>query len=236
MGNPINYIDPNGMFVAPPGDFYNLKGKKIGTDGKDDGAKYIVVDNAEAKEVKNTQGNVDLANLNSAVQVSEGILNQADAAVEGQDDTGFEHGFVAATDGSTSSLLNNNAEGAVSQAPGFDELEAAGKTTAFTVHTHPDDITVNADGSYVATVPEPSGTAGSVGANADYNYRGLKERQGKVTNANSWVIGTRSTPSIANGNLTISKVREVSFYNNAGTSRTMKWKTFRNAALKVIND
>lgn len=46
---PIRYIDPDGMFW---GDFYNTDGKKIGTDGIDDGKKYVLTDAADIKKAE----------------------------------------------------------------------------------------------------------------------------------------------------------------------------------------
>ncbi|MBV6497204.1 MAG: RHS repeat-associated core domain-containing protein [Acidobacteria bacterium ACB1] len=51
--NPIRFSDPSGMLA---GDFYNLDGKKIGTDGVDDGKIRLVTDKDEAKKIKTTKG------------------------------------------------------------------------------------------------------------------------------------------------------------------------------------
>ena len=40
--------------IAFPGDFYNEGGKKIGTDGKDDGKVYVVTDKKEVNQIKKT--------------------------------------------------------------------------------------------------------------------------------------------------------------------------------------
>lgn len=67
--NPIRYIDPDGMV---PGDFYNEKGKKIGTDGVDDGRTYVVTDKKEVETVKATDkagGKTDVSSVKSAVKL-----------------------------------------------------------------------------------------------------------------------------------------------------------------------
>lgn len=38
-----------------PGDYYDLEGKQIGTDGIDDRMKYVVYNQAEAKQIENTK-------------------------------------------------------------------------------------------------------------------------------------------------------------------------------------
>ena len=71
--NPIYFIDPDGM--APygnPGDFYNEKGKKVGTDGKDDGKVYVVKNRKEVKQIKKTDkkgGTTQVNSVNSATEL-----------------------------------------------------------------------------------------------------------------------------------------------------------------------
>ncbi|MBK8148037.1 MAG: hypothetical protein IPK58_07410 [Acidobacteria bacterium] len=52
INNPLRFTDPTGMVA---GDFYNLEGNHIGTDGVDDGRIYIVTDNRKADEIEKTK-------------------------------------------------------------------------------------------------------------------------------------------------------------------------------------
>lgn len=69
------------------GDFYNLAGKKIGTDGINDGKMYIVYDKDQAKEIEKTEGNytgtveakITLPSMKIVTAVIEAV-NRSDAA------------------------------------------------------------------------------------------------------------------------------------------------------------
>lgn len=43
LNNPIFWIDPTGMSVENPGDFYDRKGNYLGNDGKKDNKLYLVI-------------------------------------------------------------------------------------------------------------------------------------------------------------------------------------------------
>jgi RHS repeat-associated protein len=82
--NPLRFTDPSGMIA---GDFYNLDGKKIGTDGVDDKKIHIVYDEKKAKEIKETKGNytgtvdakITLPGVNIVTAVNEAV-DRSDAA------------------------------------------------------------------------------------------------------------------------------------------------------------
>jgi RHS repeat-associated protein len=69
--NPIRFIDPDGM--SPTGDYYNVKGVKVGTDGKKDGKMYVLTNDKEIVKVKKGTENgklVDKSKLISEVELA----------------------------------------------------------------------------------------------------------------------------------------------------------------------
>ena len=230
--NPLRFLDPDGMLE---GDFYDEDGKYIGTDGKNDGKKYIVTDKNEAKQIKQTDkagGTTQRANVSSSIEKpSQDVMNAANTAVQNTDATGNEHGFVVATDGTTSSMLSDNNKGSVQLGPGYQELEGQGKQTSYDVHTHPDDVQIDlTTGTYTADDPNPSGTPGQPGA--DYGYTGMKESQGKVTEP-SWILGTSTTVDNNNGVLTPNQTKVVTFYRSTGVVGQMNWNKFKKTVYKI---
>lgn len=77
INNPVYYIDPDGM-MAVDGDFINENGKKIGSDGKDDGRVYVI--KTSETEFKHGNGGAGLGTeaKNSAISFVE--QNSGDSA------------------------------------------------------------------------------------------------------------------------------------------------------------
>jgi hypothetical protein len=226
----MRYTDPTGMLY---GDYYNEYCKKIGTDGNNDGKQYIVIDKNEAKEIKKTDkagGTTQRSDVKSAIlKPSQDVMSFSNKAIQNTDNTGYEHGFVAATDGSTSSMQTNNDSGSVQLRPGYQELEGQGKQTSFDVHLHPDKVTINSDGTFTADDPNPSGTPGKTGA--DFGYRIMKEYNGQVSEP-SWVIGTQTTVTNNNGFVSSNQIRVVTFYRSTGIVGQINWAKFQNIVKK----
>lgn len=55
INNPILFIDPDGMSVTT--DYFNIKGKLIGTDGVNNGEKRLALTDDAEKEIKKSMKN-----------------------------------------------------------------------------------------------------------------------------------------------------------------------------------
>jgi RHS repeat-associated protein len=79
--NPLVFVDYDGMFATPPLDYYNQDGRKIGTDGVNDGSKAVVKDSDQVKAIKKTDksgGTTALSAVSSAVVLpSDKALNES---------------------------------------------------------------------------------------------------------------------------------------------------------------
>jgi hypothetical protein len=99
-------------------------------------------------------------------------------------------------------------------------------------------VTVNADGSYTATSPSPSGEPGVRAGEGDYGTRNVRESNGQVSQP-SWVLGystnvTQTTSQIGGQTTTsTSQSKTVTFYTGAGRVGSVDWNKFKKAVGKI---
>jgi hypothetical protein len=85
-----------------PGDFYNLDGKKIGTDGVDDKIIYIVYDKDKAKEIEKTKGDysgtvdgkITIANANVITALADAVTRSNNPTSEDVNGGSHEEGIT----------------------------------------------------------------------------------------------------------------------------------------------
>ncbi|MFI5161247.1 MAG: RHS repeat-associated core domain-containing protein [Sphingobacteriales bacterium] len=77
--NPIRFEDPDGMV---PGDYYNQKREKVGTDHIDDHRMYVVTAQEELDQISADKGNVKPSTIGSAEELSSyGVRQEMGKAV-----------------------------------------------------------------------------------------------------------------------------------------------------------
>jgi len=240
--NPMIFTDPDGM--GPTTDIFNMKGVKIGSDGVNNGAKMLVTDKNEAKQIEKTKGNVDLNNVKSGVAVpSNEVISKMDSAYASSESTGKENGFVVATDGTTSSMKEGS-KNKVNLGVKYDEVAANGKTSSYDVHVHPLGNDPNKQGSPIA-----SGTAtgdADAGDTDSYGKSGPNDSPSvvlgyDVQKTESGGSDIRTNTSVFNntGNeptTTTTTTKTVGFYNQNGmVGQPVKYDDLKKAAQKINN-
>ena len=137
-GNPVNLVDPMGAMM---GDYYNLQGKRIGTDGLDDNKNYFVLNQKEQQIVKkNDKINIPTpqGELSSSVPVpSDNVVNTMEECFNLTEQTGNEHGFRIGMDGTVTSIVEGTAEDISNWEQPMAELRGKKEYAAYDVHTHP---------------------------------------------------------------------------------------------------
>jgi RHS repeat-associated protein len=76
FNNPLRYTDPTGMLA---GDFYDEEGRRIGTDGQNDGRAYLVTDQAQAEQIRQTdraRGTTQVSAVTSALELPSQAVRQ----------------------------------------------------------------------------------------------------------------------------------------------------------------
>ncbi|WP_034688382.1 RHS repeat domain-containing protein, partial [Chryseobacterium piperi] len=173
--NPIRFIDPDGR--APLTDFYNLSGKKIGTDGVNNGVRVVVTDNKEARSISKIKGNVDTSSVKSGATLpSTAVLKESLNVLDRTINNGGkkEESSIVMKDGS----VLRGTQGPEVQY-GKDAYASAtlpdlptGKTTAdaaASIHSHPTKTEVVGEKVYSGNAQEPSATDTTTFAQYDTN-------------------------------------------------------------------
>lgn len=173
FNNPIRFIDADGMV---PGDFYDLNGKKIGTDGINDNRKYVVENKDQVKAIKKTNkegGTTQVADVlairlpsDNALSESLNVLDRTKARA-GADQEGGMHGesSIVMNDGT----VLRGEPSAPAHINANNELEAnevlpplpAGRTlddVETTIHSHVTGTIVQNEQVYSHTTEIPSRT------------------------------------------------------------------------------
>ncbi|WP_372474862.1 RHS repeat domain-containing protein [Capnocytophaga sp. ARDL2] len=245
--NPVFFIDPDGMQAFPTdsygrdlsmtgasfeffnfGDYYDRDGNKIGSDGKDDGKRYVVTGDIE-KEVKKATSNGEYYNgeiplgENAASIPNNDILKEIITSVNQTTESGLEQGGHV---NFGSNIVNRWDPGAplkreetsngflyyMSIKPFFFQgrrMNVNLRNIEYMWHTHP---IVKLPGGYKIGYSTPS------------NINGLK---GDVPNMNRYVNGGFTGTAFVIGLLD----RKVQFYNQNGSYLTIKYDTL----LKIYN-
>ncbi|WP_299365575.1 DUF6443 domain-containing protein [Winogradskyella sp.] len=179
--NPIYFIDPDGMFAEGFGDFFDKNGKKIGTDGIDDGKKYVVTDKKEVKSIKKTDkagGTTQVSDVSSAQQLpSDAVLTESVNVLDRQIDNGGlkEEASIVMNDGTvvkaptgTEPVIKDGVSTATTYLPSVPEGKSASDVEA-TIHSHPTKVQEVGDQVFPHSASVPSGADLTVFKNYDTN-------------------------------------------------------------------
>ena len=216
--SPLRFVDKDGM---APGDLYDQKANKIGTDNVNDGKVYVVTDKQTVKDLKKSGGTVASAGVvNSAIELpSAFVRGEMGKAVDraespsGKDLKGgfHEEGGIFGEGANGQETVINAKPGAYSD-PSVDakaEVDVFSgetgtnylNTTKGTFHTHPSGSIVNGSSTY-SFGQEPSNLNGT---------GDIPNAQGKPYN--SYVL----SPG----------VNKVFIYNGGGVQATFPLTQFR---------
>lgn len=215
-GNPVNLVDPNGSII---GDYYNLSGNYIGTDGLDDRKKYLVLDYSEVKIIKKTNkagGITPTSKVKTAVSVpSDAVVTMMEEAYVVTEDNGLEHGFRTSRN-----YITQMAEGTdknVYMTGPENELKERGEYATLEVHTHPKG-SLESFGDAEPSKEDKTG-AFTTALNVVLGYKAISE--GFAPNT----IGQKETYSL---------VRHICYFNKDGViGQAVRFETYKSAVNKI---
>lgn len=231
--NPLRFTDPSGMIA---GDFYNLDGKKIGTDGVDDKKIHIVLDNDEAKKIEKTKGNYTGTVDSKFTLPNADVITAIGEAVNRSNSATFDKSGL--------SPLKNDVKTIQTAEGGFRESGVSWKTTDGKT-----EITAAPDGPYAdprikrgtATIAMPSDSDGAAHIHPSGEIR-TSDRSSGSSGVSTTIGGTYRTPDAfvqspsdvdignagSRNNIVVGAGNKtVYFYNSSGTMKqTMKLSNF----------
>ena len=219
-GNPIRFVDPNGCLF---GDYYNLSGKYIGTDGIDDDKYYFVLNAQEQKTVKKNDKNkstTELSTLSSVVEVpSNAVIERIEETYKRSETSGNEHGFQVGIKGTVTSITEGSPDAITNWDDLISELKQAGDLIAYDVHAH----TIGNEDFYGKAEPSPT------------------DIQNVVTSSGqpSIVLGYEQispfpNPNMIGGQMPYQFERRIGFYNSNGLiDKPIPFSQFKTAVKKI---
>src|SRR5690606_34725018 len=113
------------------------------------------------------------------------VVDKTETLYESPEKGGSESGFVAATDGTTSSTITGTNDNHVDLGEGYNELISNGKTPSFDVHPHVNVYDASGKTIISAGVPSPSETDKTSQAKLERPQEGGRPSY----NRPSWVLG-----------------------------------------------
>ncbi len=223
MNNPLKYVDPSGENY---GNYYDIDGKYIGTDGVDDKKVYVVTNKKEAKTIRNANKEKTVTSadkVNSKVELpSFELRSEMSKVVEMDKENSFrEYGGVFG-------LTNQGEEHVFWANPGQKATPPADASIDLFDFANENDRGLLGSSAYGTFHSHPSGTIygkvdintiGKTGIDKVFEQTPSQADLDNAARRSSFVTGNSYVFGTGNGTVYI--------YNGSGTIATFPIKSFR---------
>ena len=168
VDNPIRFIDPIGRnTIELNTDFYNHTGKKIGTDGVNNGVKVLVTNNREARKVSRIKGNVDINSVKSRFILPHDVVLKecinvldrtiANGGLREESSIIMNNGSVIQGQTGSMPIIENGEQTANASLPNLPK-ESTSSDVEATIHSHPTTVQEYEGKVYPQSASRPSPT------------------------------------------------------------------------------